>query len=256
MSPSEFDLRAALHDGEGGELNVDQLILHARAHAAQRRARMMSAAAVIAVVTGVGVGIAVTDGAGSSGNSDSAAGGAARSSAERPHGALYGQGKSAPPARAGSGADESAHAAGQAAPPCPASLPRYGSANGSDARLFRTTVSSVVVCAYGTRSTQAAGSGKPVRLAFHDGAAKRLAASLEEAPTLPSTASCTALHNAQVHDFLIIGLDVNGGSAGTVSASLPNSPCAPAATNGRAVRYGWSPPADVRRRLIAAHPAE
>src|SRR5439155_8122953 len=114
MSPSESDLRAALHDGEGGNLDVDQLILGARAHAAQRRMRLLSTAAVVAVVASAGVGGAALLRSGSSPESD-----AGEKAANRSH--------SAYDATAGNKRADAVPGAQGAASgvPCPSSPPNY-----------------------------------------------------------------------------------------------------------------------------------
>ncbi|MDT4942501.1 MAG: hypothetical protein QOJ34_2590, partial [Pseudonocardiales bacterium] len=55
--PSEFDLRAALAEGEGDAPNPNLLISAGRARRAQRRSRVLSTVAVVALVTTGAVGI-------------------------------------------------------------------------------------------------------------------------------------------------------------------------------------------------------
>ncbi len=67
MSPNEFQLRAALRDGEGEHLDPDTVVARARAVTRarrDRRVRYLSVAAVVAVVGGIGTvaGVALSGG--------------------------------------------------------------------------------------------------------------------------------------------------------------------------------------------------
>jgi hypothetical protein len=257
MSPTEFDLRAALRDGEGDEPNADQLILHGRARVAQRRTRILSAAAVVAVVTGLGGGIALLahgSGGESAGNAGGTAGGA-----DSAFGAAAGA--SAPAAAAPQAASSLAERglSGTLQIPCPAALPQYllpgggGTGQfGADSPLFGKPVRAVVVCAYGPAAKATdRGAAHPARLELADGAATRLAASLDATPSAPATGPHCPSSPAGPYRFAIIGLTADGARAGTVTAELTASGCTGQVTNGTAVRYGWSPPADLRSRLLA-----
>jgi hypothetical protein len=258
MSPSEFDLRAALHDGEGEQLDVDRLVVHARAHAAQRRVRVLSAAAVVAVITGVGVGIAVSDGNGHGSPSDSAAG--AGAAVTSPAVAAGRTPKPAAPeqSRSSGYGTMNGSAMDAALVRCPERFPGATAAvkgTGSPAAgtpLFRTQVSSVVVCAYGTQARWGSASPpRPHRADLHGGAARRLAASLASASaTAPAPRSCPGA--AGPYAFAFIGLDGNGVRAGTAVVEM--SSCGSTVTSGGTVRYGWSPPADLRRQLVGLSP--
>ncbi len=255
MSPSEFDLRAALHHGEGDDLNVDQLVLGARARAAQRRVRLLSTAAVVAVVAGASVGIAQLAGNDSEQAGSNAAGASSPANnpnADSAYGAA-GSARSAPPRVNGP-----ALPSGVA---CPTTRPQYllpggGSPGqfGANQPLFRKAVSTVVVCAYGSALQKASGPhSHPVRLELRDGAATRLAASLENAAKAPPTDACGGAGGE--YEFAIIGVTETEARAGTVTAAIAESGCDPGAvTNGTAVRYGWSPPQDLRARLLALTP--
>lgn len=262
MSPTEFDLRAALHDGEGDEPNVDQLILHGRARVAQRRVRVLSTAAAVAVVAGLGTGIAVlANGNGNAGNSTSNAEAGVGTAATRP-GTAFGAASSAGAPQAAAPAASAAISdrglAASLAVRCPASLPRYAVPGGGgtgqfggDGPLFSKAVHAVVVCGYGTTNDTASGStARPARLELRDVAATRLAASLSAASTTP-LAGARCPNSASTYNFAIIGLTSDGARAGTVTAELTTPGCNGQVTNGTAVRYGWSPPAEVRDRLLA-----
>jgi hypothetical protein len=262
MSPTEFDLRAALRDGEGDEPNADQLILHGRARVAQRRTRILSAAAVVAVVTGLGGGIALLAHGGSGGDSASNAGGAgaASSQADSAYGAAGGTAL-APAAGVPQAASSLAERglSGTLQIPCPAALPQYllpgggGTGQfGADSPLFGKPVRAVVVCAYGPAAKATdRGAAHPARLELADGAATRLAASLDATPSATATGPHCPSSPAGPYRFAIIGLTADGARAGTVTAELTASGCTGQVTNGTAVRYGWSPPADLRSRLLA-----
>jgi hypothetical protein len=253
MSPSEFDLRAALHHGEGDDLNVDQLVLGARARAAQRRVRLLSTAAVVAVVAGASVGIAQL--AGNNGEQAGSNAAGAGSAATNPNAdSAYGarsQAKSAPQRAL-------APLSGVACPTTPPHylLPGGGSPGqfGSGGPLFSKPVSSVVVCAYGSALQKATEPrSHPVRLELQDGAATRLAASLENASKTPVMASCPGASTEQ--EFAIIGVATDGTRLPAVTASLADSACVSKVTNGTAIRYQWSPPQDLRERLLALTPS-
>jgi hypothetical protein len=250
MSPSEFDLRAALHDGDGENINVDRIIAGARARAAERRTRIATGAAIVLVVAGAGVGgtyLAHNSGtsAGSNSNAD-AIGGAAHRAAGGGSNAVNGN-QAALPSKAGVS--------------CPATTPRYllpggGSPGqfGASGPLFRKPVTSVVVCAYGDAANeQERDNAQPGRLDLADGQARQLAASLESAAKTPTPTECSDLRRAD--QFAIIGLAADGSRVGTVTATLSEPTCGSQVTNGTAVRYGWTPPTDLRAVLLALKPA-
>jgi hypothetical protein len=244
MSPTEFDLRAALHDGDGDDnLNVDQLILGARAHAAQRRVRLLSTATIVLLVAGAGVGGTLV--VRNDGGTNSTAGGAM---VER-HGANSDTG-----GKAGAPAPGALAPSGSA--DCPPSLPHYalpggGSPGqfGADGRLFRKTVSSVVVCAYSTLlSTASKNTSYAAQLTLAGAQAKRLADSLENAPTTRAAQACGAARTNR-YDYAIVGITSDGTRLPSVVAS-----CA-LVTNGTAVRYSWTPPDDLQQLLFGTTPS-
>jgi hypothetical protein len=255
MSPTEFDLRAALHDGDDdANLNVDRLILDARARAAQRRGRLMSGAAIAVVVATAGVGGTLLVRNGNTADSSKAAGGAAAAS----HGANLDKNAGSAALAPGSGA----RAAMSEAIDCPTSLPHYllpggGSPGqfGADQPLFSKSVSAVVVCAYGTaeKSSLSATSHHPARLELRGDDAKRLAASLENAPLTQAAAEPVACEpgTTGTYPLAIIGVAANGTKVATVTVSM--SSCVQV-TNGTAIRYGWQPPSDLRKVLLELKP--
>ncbi|MCW2496169.1 hypothetical protein [Jatrophihabitans sp.] len=162
MSPSEFQLRAALRDGEGDGVDPDRIIssalrLQLRRH--DRRVRVLAVAAVIVVISGGAVGIAALNGStresggAASAQSRTAAAGAAAGGAD--------SGGAIP--KASSPSSESVGASGGAVVPssplpgvtCPKTpvsyeLPGGGGTNqfGADGPLFAEPVAAIAVCSY------------------------------------------------------------------------------------------------------------
>lgn len=64
MSPSEDELRAALHAGEGAGVDADAAIMRARATRRTRRIRFAGVAAAVLVVGGVAAGVTALSGGG------------------------------------------------------------------------------------------------------------------------------------------------------------------------------------------------
>jgi hypothetical protein len=260
MSPSEFDLRAALRDGEGDGVNVERVIAGAQATRARHRTWLLSAAAAV-VVAGVGTGSAVVWGGGSGGGpraegANSRANGPAHGAlpANGPaHGSAAGPAKS-PTAETARPVPNSAASTGTAVA-CPSTYPHYlvpgggslvpggGSPGqfGSDGPLFSKPVVALVVCGYGTAQEAASlkPPARPGRLVLTGDNATRLAASLENAPkTAPG---CGGMRTAP-HSFVIIGIGSDGSRVGTVTATYQSCD---EITNGTAIRFEWQPPADL-----------
>jgi hypothetical protein len=249
MSPSESDLRAALHDGEdSGGLNVDHLIVHAQAAGAQHRQRLLSGAMITAVVLGSGVGIGFltthhsSESAANNGAAANAGGGQAlRRSSD------YGDaaGKSAQAPVSGLRNDV-AHGTAASSVPCPTTVPKYELPGGggltqfgADGQLFSKPVRYVLVCAYaeGKQSGRLALSGAP---------AKDLAAGLEAAPKTP-LASPLCRGASGTRSLALLAYAADGSAAGRVTATFPT--CGSMVTNGTAVRYDWTPPTSVQKLL-------
>jgi hypothetical protein len=237
MSPDEFELRAALRDGEGQHLDVDRVV--ARAQAAQaarreRRVRFASVAAVIAVVSGIGVGggIALSNGnhdnskdsSSSLSEKDSAGGGQAIASA--PNFALQPE-KDCPPTL-----------------PQPTSGSTTASPPASAKTLFSGPVSAVLICAYPESSGPliTRGDGTPLTTVLTGDQATALVASLDGASKQLQTQPCPLYRTADGKTLLIIGVSPAGVRMAPVTASASQNPCNQPVTNGAAVRYNWSPP--------------
>jgi hypothetical protein len=265
MSPTEFDLRAALRDGEGDGVDADQVISGGRRHRAQRRARMMSTAAVTVLVAAAGIGATViwnhsgtnpsttaggSNGYVTSGNSEAqndALGRGALSTAAPESSALAGAPTAKDPEQ------------------CPDSLPRYllpggGSPGQFDTKgpLFAKPVSSVIVCSYGTPA-MALGPNPvsvPARLVLDGTQAARLVTSLEQADTTKGTKLCPTPSTTDERELAIIGVTANGKALDSVTANLSQPACDTVVTNGTALRYHWTPPPDLQSRLLALTPSD
>jgi hypothetical protein len=120
-------------------------------------------------------------------------------------------------------------------------------------------VSSVVVCAYGVETKPVAigdGVTHPARLVLRDGAATSLVTSLESAPKTPTAKSCPYIRSSgNTRDYAFIGITADAGRAGTVTTTISTPGCGAQVTNGTAVRYDWSPPAGIGKRLAALTPS-
>jgi hypothetical protein len=261
MAPSEFDLRAALREGEGAGPDADLLIAAGQTRRAQRRTRLLSAAGVIIVVGGGAFGATQLGGRDGSGGGSSVAaahGGQPRGPMQRlalrPNAhsnEAYGS------ANGGAAADVTSPAQAKLADiSCPSAAPDYllpggGGLNsyGASGRLFARPVASVVVCAYGTTFAMSdSPTPRPARLELAGPQAELLARSLELAKLKSTAASCNVVPDR----FAVIGVDASGKrDASTVSAELG---CGGKVTNGTAVRYEWTPPPDLARRLQALTP--
>ena len=266
MSPSEDDLRAALHEGDAKDLNVDQLILHARARVAQRRVHLLSGAAITAVVAAIGVGgVLLANSGGDQGSASDAGAPAGTVFGAEHQRAAQASSPDAPVANApAAGGGVSADSA--LAVRCPRTPPRYllpgggspGQFGGSEP-LFKKPVSSVVVCAYGaaTKPLTMGGSAAvyPARLVLRDGAAQSLVTSLESAPKEPTHEKCPYIQSsASTRNFAFIGLTADDRPAGKAVTASTTPGCGGQVTNGTAIRYGWVPPSDLQQRLSVLTP--
>jgi hypothetical protein len=264
VSPTEFDLRAALHDGEGDRVDPDQVIAGGRRQQAQRRARLMSTAAVTVLVAAAGIGATVIWNH-SGPNPSTSADGSNRydhgANSEALNGAAGG------PALRPSGPQASRLTRGatpKAAEQCPDSLPRYllpggGSPGQFDTArpLFAKPVSSVVVCSYGTPAMALGPTpvSIPGRLVLDGAPAARLVTSLEQADTTRGTKFCPAPSTTVERELAIVGVTAAGKALDSVTANLSQPACDTVVTNGSALRYHWTPPPDLLRQLLALTPS-
>jgi hypothetical protein len=262
--PSEFDLRAALADGEGDSPDPEALISAGRARRVQRRNRFLTTAAVVALVAGGAVGVSQLDSSHSGGNGGTADAVANGGMGALPHSAVGSKGaRYAPLARRGSfdtaaSAPVNGSVQSLARLPCPAASTAYGlgepGTTSAQARgpLFSADVYSAVVCAYGaTADVVLAPAQHPARLELVGSAATRLAVSMERAERAPNTRPCG---HGVPNRYTVTGVGDSGKRLNTVAVDLIGTACAPVLTNGRAVRYNWVPPPDLARRLGVLSP--
>jgi hypothetical protein len=256
MNASESDLRAALHSDEtsGASLDVDHLMASAQAHVARRRVRILTGAAAVAVVAGLGTGLGlVANGTGSTSAADKAQRGAGGAdSARNP---AYGQSAGASAANGGSAAMADAIAC-PPTPPIKSQVTGKPGASGSETTsLFRTPVRTIVVCAYG--SAQGVGptsATHPARLVLTGASAGRLVASLPSATESKPAVMCPLSAGSDTRVFALVGIAADGSPAGTLVAVLGPNSCSRLATRENDGQVQWTPPPDLRKRLLALSP--
>jgi hypothetical protein len=243
MSPTEDELRAALHDGEGAGLDPETVLHRARAQGAalrDRRVRVASVAAIAAVVAGIGVTGGVVLSHGSRSHSGDSAGQAAKAAA--------GNGA------AGNGA--ATNGAGTAEPhsnlalaACPDTLPAdttRGPAPVPGATFFTRPVATITVCAYpstGGAVIRDGGSAFSVTLSGADATA--LSSSIEHAPTKLDPRPCPLYLNASARTLLMVPIATDGTPLPDVTTTALQNPCNAPITNGQTIRYNWTPPASL-----------
>jgi hypothetical protein len=249
MSPSEFELRDALRDGEGDGIDVGALIAHAEGVRRTRRVRWASAAAAVIVVGGVATGVGV----GTSGTthhrqlaeaSTAAATSAANASTNfgvNANGqAQAGGGAAVPSAKAAvSGSSAARTELPIAAAPafaCPDKQPGVvflapGAA--TTGSMFREPVTAILACAYSTAGTLLhTKDGVPVTATYTGGDSAAIVSSIGNAATTASNLNC-----APGADTLTFFATYASGGSETLEALSCGT-----VTNGTAARYGWTPP--------------
>ena len=249
MSPTENDLRAALHDGEGDGVDPNRIIFRAQRERAARRSKLLNAAAAVIVVVGIGGGgawlLAQGNGDEKASNSGAAGGG---NSAALDHGtSAYGA------ARAPGAAPQ-----GSSAATCPATMPRYpqpaGAASGS---LFDRPVTSALVCSYGTTTALSTGkAGTPTGITLTGADATALVDSLEQSKVASgqSRVMCPDYRMADEQAIAIFAFKADGSSAGSVTTVLGRPSCAVVVRSAKGVREGWTPPAQLLPAMAKLHP--
>jgi hypothetical protein len=265
MSPSEFDLRAALHHGEGDGVDADHVIAHAVVLRQERRARLVrsgSIAAAVVVVAGLGIGTAVALHGGSNGTPSA---GSAQSTATQRSpaqgNAAVPSNQSAPSSRGVPKAPPQGADTSQAVAPsttsgqspatvsvaCPARIPSLSLAQAGSGPMFSGPVAAMVVCVY----PSAVPAGKPVRLEFHGAAAATIANSIDAASKTPGHIKCPMLRaDGGTKPVVIIGVTANGSPMAPITARVGQLMCDQPITNGTAVRYNWVPPTVLEHELL------
>jgi hypothetical protein len=246
MSPSESDLRAALHDGEGGSLNVDLLIMKAEVRAAQRRTRLLSAAIVVGVVAsaGVGLGFLSTHSKQDEKNGALSAGGQAASVPAQAHARAGGANVGASAAGTGSGTSAYSSAYG-----CPAEVsathPEDALATSTRTSMFSAQVSTVVLCSYNALTAAKDNTRRPAttpdQVVLHGAQAKQLVQSLKQAPQTRPTDPCPMVRTVS-RPLVIFAYTPSGKVAGVASTDLGVPVCNIVSFSDRDVRYNWTAP--------------
>lgn len=244
MSPSEDQLRAALHHGEGEHLDVDGLLLRAAATRHARRVRIGATAAAVLAVAGIGIGSVLTFG--DRGGQPTARGGPSPRAATDllPSSSLPG-GRSVSGAASGSVSTAPQHPSGA----CPLVLPQVSIPGGeavavAHGPLFTQPVAAVTVCAYfSVTGSPVTADGAPVSVHLTGGEAGALAASLEHASTTRLEGGlCPDMIALSARALAMFGSTADGTPLRPVVVSIdrPYS-CNPPITNGAAVRFNWVP---------------
>lgn len=265
MSPSEFDLRAALRDGEDdARLDVDGVVAGARGRLAQRRMRVLSAAAAVVVVGGAGVAAATVWGRGNDGRQQAgpATAATATGSAVTPTTTTPTTTTPATAAPDAGAAQASSRAAAGSVPAavCPTTYPQVllpggGSPGqfGSDGAMFAKPVASLFVCGYGAGVTTAPVT--PAVRVYTESSAAALAASIEHAAKTPPAERCPAIVLANRNRLVLVAIATDGTRERDVTTTLSVPACGVRVTNGTAIRYSWQPPREFEAQLLALRPS-
>jgi hypothetical protein len=251
VSPTEDDLRSALRRGEGDLPDAGRVMARGAAQRDRRRSQVRAAVGGFVVVAAVAGGgsllVSGLNGGSHSGDAGSAAGKQTTATRRPAAGASAPQASSAGSARAAGGSVPGPSRA------CPPTLPRMmlpggGSPGqfGSGGPLFAGTVASATVCDFGPST--GIGVGAVTRIEFDGARARELAASMEAARKAPAATPACAGPYRPTHRIVVLAVTTTGRPLATVTATYAGSPCSAGnqiTTNGTAVRYGWTPPADL-----------
>lgn len=262
MSPTEFDLRRALSDGEGDGVDAGLIIFAARERRARRRHAMLSAAAAVIVVGGIAGGIAALAGNSTDTGSASAAGSNsyAPNSVKAP---LAGNSSE------GGGADVASSTAGSSAMkpqgtatngftcarrPLHLTLPGRGTPPqlGATGDLLTGPVQSYRVCLTPFRMMLAQAtpqSRPPLRFTVTGAAADALTASIQNASRTPKNLPCPDIRTAESVVITIVPVSPSGKAEQPLVVSTPLPTCNTVITNGSSVRYDWQMPRRLQRLL-------
>lgn len=244
MSPTEDELRRALREEEGSGPDPATVIMRAAAYRSERRTKILSAVAAVAVVAGVGTGIGLVTTSGGSHKKEagSAAGGTAQ----------FGANSSA--ARApqyGSGAAEGG--AGDAAPApasCPPSAPTVAAATDTTRPLLTGPVSTVTVCGYlGTGTlVRDATSHAPLTHTYAGSDATAIADALAKATPSSRALSCGAIPAGGLRSLVLYARYATGAAAAPIVVDVG---CGARLTNGTTTRASWQQPAQLGPFVLA-----
>ena len=223
MSPSEFDLRDALRDGEGDGLNPDVMIASALQIRRTRRTRMGAIAASVVAVGLIGRGHDAVDPQHVVGARSGQCG----------HGqTTFGAAGASMPNAADATSGGGAATPGHSPTGCPATVrawrfPAGGGSGlfGSGGPLFSGTVTQIRVCGYPQGAAPTS-----VLITGNDAAA--LATSLNAAPRTPKNSVCP-FNSAGTGQLVLLATTADGQALPPVVATMH---CTWTVTNGTAVR--------------------
>jgi hypothetical protein len=236
MSPTEFELRAALRDGEGEGLDPDAVVSRALAVRRQRRVRVLGGVSAAAVVAALGlIGGVVLGGGGNSHHGGSVAADAG--------------GRNAPGEPALGQLVPSAEGAGKAiaCPPVPPSaLTSTGKASQGTGPLFGRDVRRIVVCEYGLVRP---GEKLQASTVLTGSPATALAQSVNSAPTQRPQV-CPQYETPYTRQYALIAQDSTGKTSPPVLLTLADNPCQTVLTDGTNSRVTWHPPAAVGKVFL------
>jgi hypothetical protein len=263
MSPTEFELRAALRHGEGGGIDPDRILARAAGFRRERHARRVRAASMSAAAAVI-VGVAVTGSVLLHSNSETAAnsaGGVASAQSGLDGAGNTGSDAVAGPHTAPSAAQESAasattgsNAARQAAAiDCPSRLPDLGSDVGGTGSLFGETVAAIKVCAYTTRDGApiTLTDGSTLAVVYTGTSAAQIVASIDDASAEAVPIACPGSPFVLIpRSVVIIGVNADGSAMSPIVASLDT--CSKVVSNGILTRYNWTAPPAMAALVVAA----
>lgn len=242
MSPSESQLRAALHEGEGQGLDAGLLIVHANRLRRERRRRINQVAGATLVVGVVGAGFGLLTGGGSNDQAGGSSGGSAtvRQQASRAAGVgggAYGSAKVVP-----APASSANYSVAGSCPSVPdhIALPEGVTKDEASGPLLPRDAAAIHACGYpnGTRART---------LVLRSAQASALAATLDAAPITPGRAVRSCTNDEPTGTVELLAVDSAGRRAKPVVITVvcPNA----VATNGVATRYLTVAPAVLRDLL-------
>lgn len=250
MSPTEAQLRAALHEGEGARIDAGRIIAAAERHRRARRQRLtnLAAAASVVAVLGLGGGLVALTRSGSEqgGSSAGTAAGRAPMAGAQPASSpahASGAGAAGGAGNGGSGSAAggvSANASAVGCPATPGSVAVQASTRADRAApLLSARPATITACGYSPQTARVVH-----RTVLESASASRLVAALNNGSVAPvfSNRACPAKAGATRLTLLATTADGRRAKAVHVRVSCPNV----VATNGTAVRYWPDLPSELK----------
>ena len=237
MSPSEEQLRRALSEGAGAGPDVDTVLVRAEAFRRERRTKMLSAVAVVALVAGIGTGVGVL--ASHSSRSHSTA-----SEKAANQGAGDAAGGSAGGGAYGLSSTGAAAAPSAELPPatCPSTAPVYSLANTSaSAPFFNQPVTRITVCGYiGTGAVVLdRATNQPLMHVYQGADAAAISDAITAAPKRTTLQACAVIPAVKLRRLLVLAQSASGALAPAVLVGVG---CDDSLTNGKAIAFEWKQP--------------